>query len=76
MNENQKELDLKQKLILDIQKLLNSYDATHTTTINPSLLQYMDEKDLKQIIDDLLTQKEQLLDQNKEWLSQFKKDYK
>ena len=63
----------KTKLILDIQKLLNSYKNSSTTTINPDLLQYMDEKDLKQIINNLLDQKEKLLDANKEWLKQFKK---
>ena len=63
----------KQKLINDIQNLLNSYKGESITTINPHLLEYMDEKDLKKIIEDLLIQKENLMQTNTEWLEQFKK---
>ncbi len=62
----------KEKLIEDIQKLLNSYEGGSITSINPTLLAYMSEKDLKKIIEDLLMQKEALLEENKEWLQQFK----
>ncbi len=63
----------KEKLIEDIQKLLNSYKGISTTQIDSNLLAYMEEKELKKIIDDLLTQKEKLLESNQEWLEQFKK---
>ncbi len=64
----------KDKLILDIQNLLNTYEGTSVTTIDPALLSYMDEKELKKIIDDLLAQKEQTVENNGEWLEQFKKN--
>ena len=64
----------KEKLICDIQQLLNSYKGCSTTTINPDLLQYMDESDLKQIVDDLLKQKEQTIESNENWLKQFKNE--
>ncbi len=63
----------KEKLIQDIQNLLNSYQGESLTSINPKLLEYMDENDLKRIIEDLLIQKENLLQNNKQWLEQFKK---
>ena len=61
----------KKKLISDIEQLLNSYEGS-LTTINPALLSYMSEDELKKIIGDLLHQKEKILDDNKEWLEQFK----
>ncbi len=64
----------KDKLILDIQNLLNTYEGTSVTTIDPALLSYMDEKELKKIIDDLLAQKERTVENNGEWLEQFKKN--
>lgn len=62
----------KAALIQDIENLLNSYEGL-STTINPKLLEFMSDDDLKSIIDSLLTQKEQTLESNKEWLEQFKK---
>ncbi|NPA65291.1 MAG: hypothetical protein GXO11_00255 [Epsilonproteobacteria bacterium] len=67
-------MEEKEKLIQDIQNLLNSYDGESVTNINPKLLEYMDESDLKKIIEDLLIQKENLLENNQEWLEQFKKN--
>lgn len=64
----------KEQLIEDIQNLLNSYDDTHTTTINPSLLEFMDEKTLISIIDSLLNQKEAQKEADVEWLEQFKQN--
>jgi hypothetical protein len=64
----------KQQLIQDIQNLLNTYEGIATTHIDPAILSYMDEIDLKKIIEDLLIQKENLLQNNKEWLEQFKKE--
>jgi len=64
----------KTKLISDIQQLLNSYDEVNTTSINPNLLEFMDEETLLNIIDSLLTQKEDAKETDLEWLEQFKKD--
>lgn len=63
----------KEKLILDIQQLLNSYDGVSQTSINPALLEFMDEQTLLDVIDSLLTQKENL-DVDIQWLEQFKKE--
>ncbi|WP_428739649.1 hypothetical protein [Sulfurimonas sp.] len=62
----------KQKLIEDIQNLLNSYEGVKPTTINPSLLEFMDEKTLIGIIDSLLDQKEDSKEIDTVWLEQFK----
>ncbi len=64
----------KNKLIEDIQQLLNTYDGIHKTSINPSLLEFMDEPTLISIIDSLLTQKEDAKESDVDWLSKFKKD--
>ena len=62
----------KEQLIQDIQNLLNSYDGIHPTSINPDLLEFMDEKTLISIIDSLLTQKEENKESDTQWLEQFK----
>ena len=64
----------KKQIIKDIQQLLNEYKGSTFTQINPTLLEYMSENELKMIIDDLLTQKEQFLETNLEWLNRFKKE--
>lgn len=64
----------KEKLIHDIETLLNSYeDDVPPTVINPALLEFMDEETLKSIIDSLLRQKETVNEDSIEWLEQFKK---
>ncbi len=63
----------KHQLIKDIEKLLNSYDGIKDSTINVSVLEYMDEASLKSIISDLLIQKEHSVSSNREYLEQFKK---
>jgi hypothetical protein len=63
----------KEQLIEDIQNLLNSYDDENTTSINPDLLEFMDEKTLISIIDSLLTQKEESKEPDIQWLEKFKK---
>jgi len=63
----------KKKLIEDIQQLLNEHEDGSTTQINPALLEYMSEDELKAIIDDLLRQKEQFVETHVEWLNRFKK---
>lgn len=62
----------KEDLIKDIEKLLNSYDEVNSTTINPAMLEFMDEKSLLSIIDSLLVQKERVNEENLEWLEKFK----
>ena len=64
----------KQQLIDDITQLINSYEGIAPTTINPDLLEFMDEAILISIIDSLLQQKEQQSQNiDTEWLEQFKK---
>ena len=63
----------KNKLIIAIQELLNSYDDINSTSINPALLEFMDEKTLLNIVDSLLTQKEDAKEVDTQWLDKFKK---
>jgi len=62
----------KEKLINDIEQLLNTYEGVHETSINPNLLEFMDENTLINIIDSLLTQKEASKEVDTEWLKTFK----
>ena len=66
-------MNRKEQLIIDIQNLLNTYEGIHKTTINPNLLEFMDETTLVSIIDSLLDQKESAKESDLEWLEQFKK---
>lgn len=66
--------DKKQRLISDIEGLLNSYEGGSVTHIDPSMLEFMDEETLKSIIGSLLRQKESVNASNLEWLEQFKKE--
>lgn len=63
----------KEQLIADIQNLLNTYEGIHKTSINPNLLEFMDENTLISIIDSLLNQKEYTKESDLEWLEKFKK---
>ena len=62
----------KEQLIEDIEKLLNTYNGVRPTSINPALLQFMDENTLVSIIDSLLDQKEENANPDEEWLEKFK----
>jgi len=62
----------KEQLINDIQNLLNRYEGLSPTSINPSLLEFMDRDTLLSIIDSLLKQQENTNQDNIEWLQQFK----
>lgn len=62
----------KELLINDIQNLLNTHEGIHKTDINPALLEFMDEDTLKNIIGNLLTQKENSKKIDEEWLEKFK----
>lgn len=66
-------MSTKQQLIDDIQNLLNSYEGIPITTINPDLLEFMDNNTLISIIDSLLIQKEDDMQPDLEWLERFKK---
>ncbi|MEN4053239.1 MULTISPECIES: hypothetical protein [Sulfurimonas] len=65
-------MERKQQLIKDIQDLLNSYNGVRPTSINPNLLEFMDEETLINIIDSLLNQKEENREADTEWLEKFK----
>ena len=67
-------MNRKEELIQDIQNLLNSYDGVDDTSINPDLLEFMDENTLISIIDSLLMQKENAKESDVQWLEQFKKN--
>jgi hypothetical protein len=61
-----------EQLINDIESLLNRYEGLAPTSINPSLLGFMDRETLLGIIDSLLKQQENTNENNIEWLQQFK----
>ena len=63
----------KEILINDIQNLLNTYEHVKTTSINPALLEFLDEDTLVEIISNLLEQKENSKDADEQWLEKFKK---
>lgn len=65
-------MDRKDKLINDIQNLLNTYEGIHKTSINSDLLKFMDEDSLLSIIGSLLDQKEASKESDMEWLEKFK----
>lgn len=66
-------MNKKQQLIQDIQNLLNNHKGISMTHINPQLLEFMSETDLKDIISSVLEQKESQQDDDNLWLQQFKK---
>lgn len=67
--------EMKDQLIRDIETLLNRFPDVSATRINPDLLTFMDEASLRQIIGMLLDQQEKTVENNKDWLEQFKKYY-
>lgn len=71
--DNSANVDKKSELIRDIQNLLNSYDGVSKTNLNPEMLSFMSENDLKGIIGSLLDQKEEAAaNVDMEWLNKFK----
>ena len=62
----------KEKLIKDIQNLLNTHDGIKDSTINVNMLEFMDEASLISIIGLLLDKKDSMLKDNIEWLNSFK----
>jgi len=61
----------KQALLLEITALLNEYGSD--SSINPSVLEFLEEADLKSIKASLIESKKHHLD-DKEWLNSFKKE--
>ncbi len=62
----------KEKLIKDIQNLLNAHDGIKDSIINPDMLEFMDKASLISIIGLLLDKKESMLKDNADWLNSFK----
>lgn len=61
----------KKELLSEIIELLNEYGSS--TSINPSVLEFLQESDLIEIKKSLLESKKHHVDDN-EWLQQFKKE--
>jgi len=61
----------KEELLNEIVELLNEYGSA--SSINPSVLEFLEESDLIEIKKSLLESKKHHLD-DKEWLNQFKKE--
>jgi len=61
----------KEELLSEITDLLNEYGST--SSINPSVLEFLSDTDLKEIKKSLIESKKHHLD-DKEWLQQFKKE--
>lgn len=62
----------KEKLIQDIQNLLNTHGGIKNSVINVNMLEFMDKETLVSIIELLLDKKESIIDDNQEWLNSFK----
>ena len=69
---NSKESKRKEELLSEIEKLI-SYGENDSQTIDPSLLDYLDEEALLGIKKNLLEKVGKLSDEDKAWLQQFKK---
>jgi len=67
MNEREKE-----ELLAEIEKLM-AY-GREDPTIDPSLLKYLDSEALQSIVDKLKKRQKNLIEEEKEWLSQFRKE--
>jgi len=61
----------KSELLKEIEELLNEYGDT--SSINPSVLEFLEESDLIEIKKSLLENKKHHLDDT-QWLQQFKKE--
>ena len=61
----------KKELLDEITELVNQYGSS--TSINPSVLEFLSEEDLEGIKASLIENKKHHLD-DKEWLHQFKKE--
>ena len=62
---------MKEKLLKEIEELLSKYDGE--MEISPYVLEYLDEHELEKIKQNLLKKQENVIEDNSEWLEQFKK---
>ena len=62
----------KEKLIKDIQNLLNTHGGIKDSTINVNMLEFMDKASLISIIELLLDKKDSIIEDNMDWLNSFK----
>jgi len=62
----------KEALLDEIVELLNEYGSS--TSINPSVLQFLEESDLLDIKKTLIESKKHHVEENKQWLEQFKRE--
>ena len=63
--------ETKQKLLEEIEKVLEKYKAK--MKIDMYVLDYLDEEELENIKKELLKKQENVIEDNREWLEQFKK---
>ncbi|WP_292663054.1 hypothetical protein [Nitratifractor sp.] len=62
----------KRKMLQRIEELMSYGEPT--PTIEPSLLKYLDEAALRGILETLERRREKLIEDEKEWLAQFRKE--
>ncbi len=70
MNENDA---LKRELLAEIETLMR-YDEGDKTTIEPSLLEYLDTEALRQIVQNLRKRRERIIEEERNWLAQFRRE--
>jgi len=62
---------MKTELLQEIEEILSKYDGE--MEISPYVLEYLDESELEKIKQNLLKKQENVIENNSEWLEQFKK---
>ena len=62
---------MKTELLQEIEEILSKYDGE--MEISPYVLEYLDESELEKIKQNLLKKQENVIENNREWLEQFKK---
>ena len=63
----------KEELLKEIEKTMAKYDGK--MEISPYVLEYLDEEELQKILDNLLRKQESVIEDNHDWLMQFKNNY-
>jgi DNA repair ATPase RecN len=63
-------MESKETILKEIETLLNRY--SDTLSIDPYLLKYLSEKELVDIRDNIVKKHSSVIDDNLEWLEQFK----
>ncbi len=64
----------KEDLLDDIKKLWNNSKIIEDFDISPQILEYLEIEDLEKLKYKILNSMKELNDEQKEWLSKFKKD--